>query len=490
MNKEKINVVWIKRDIRSQDHLPLFHAENHGCRYLAIYIFDKNSLEHPDCSPRHLQFQWHSLNNLRERLNSVNFELTICYGDTLEIFQELIHTFDVDQVFSYQETGVRLTFDIDLRIKKLFRKYNIKWTEFQRDGIIRGIKDRSSWDKEWFSMAHSPIIKNQYNKDRTVAWKHHFNLPSDLLNIIEEYPKQFQPAGETYAWRYLHSFVQNRITNYSRHISKPELSRISCSRLSPYLSWGNINIRQVFQFVSNQAVKQKNKNPYNAFLTRLTWRCHFIQKFETACEYETQCINRAYEEVWPKKNENFLRAWRTGQTGYPLIDAAMRCVSETGWINFRLRAILVSFLCHHLFQDWRHGVYHLAQQFLDYEPGIHYTQFQMQAGSTGVNTLRVYNPVLNSQKHDEDARFIKKWCTELAGLPTPLIHEPWKINPMEELLYNFKLGIDYPHRIVLLEDTREKTKLIWEARKSDLARSEGEQILATLVRMRSQKKRS
>lgn len=463
--------------------MPLFLAEQSTLPYLIIFIFEPSAISYPDTSIRHLQFQFHSILNLNIKLKPFNRKVEIFYTEAINSFKNIYDQFDIKNIFSYQESGIQLTYDRDIDILKFCKEYKINWHQCQRDGIQRGIKNRIGWDKRWYSVMHSPLIENKFSISKPIHFNNEFPISEDFNNQLQNYSNNLQPPGEDMAWQYLQSFIKERGRNYNKHISKPLESRLSCGRISPYLSWGNISVRQAYQLVYHHLKNATIKLPFNSFLTRLKWHCHFIQKFEVECRYENLCINKGYELLEYSKNEVYIQAWKTGNTGFPLVDACMRCLIETGWLNFRMRAMLVSFFCHHLYQDWRTGVYHLANLFLDYEPGIHFPQFQMQAGTTGVNTIRIYNPIKQSIEHDPQGIFIKKWLPQLKNIPSTFIHEPYKMSEMEMKFSGVEIGIDYPKPIIDLDISGKIAREnIWGHRKHPLVKQENKRILTTHTR--------
>jgi len=466
--------------LRFTDHEPLWNAQQQNLPILLLYCFEPSVIAYDDSDSRHWRFVNESLQEMRLKLKDLNADLYIFHAEVLPVLEALQNQYHIHQIFSHVEVGNKITYNRDLAVQQFCHQYNIAWKESPLNGVIRKLKTRKTWQQRWKkTMLEQPklVPESGWNILKLEQNFYEELKGAPLAETIITRNKNFQQGGEYWAWRYLDSFIKERAVNYSKHISKPLLSRKSCSRLSPYLAYGNISMRMLYQFTSQHYATSPNKRALSNFISRLHWHCHFMQKFEDECRMEFENVNAAFDQIEKPRNEIFIKAWQDGKTGVPIIDACMRCLVTTGYLNFRMRAMVVSFFVFNLWQDWR-DLHFLARQFLDYEPGIHYPQLQMQSGVTGINTVRIYNPIKNSMEHDPDGLFIKQWVSELKNIPSTLIHEPWKLSAIEQALYECIIGKDYPAPIVDVEASRKHASdIIWRFRKSPAVKAEGKRIL-------------
>lgn len=458
-------LVWLKRDLRLHDHAPLQAALATRLPVLALYTFEPALMAASDWSARHTAFIRQSLADMQAQLTPYGIQLLVCQQDMPQALDMLRQHVHIHSIYSHQEIGNVLSFARDKAVAAWCRAHGVVWHDLPYSTIRRPLHSRNDWTKHFAAIMTQPQAAVDL-----AAWQPvrlsptaqtQLAVPTDLATPAQA---GVQPGGSVAGYKYLHSFLEGRVALYAKQISKPMGSRRHCSRLSPYLAWGCLSMRQVWQ--AQQAAAQAHPQwtfPYRFFASRLYWREHFIQKFETGWQMEHHNRNAAYNTVRTERRDDWIEAWETGHTGYPLVDACMRCLAATGYVNFRMRAMLVSFLTHHLWQDWRHGAHHLARLFLDYEPGIHYPQLQMQAGTVGTHTVRTYNPVKQGQDHDPDGSFVRQWVPELADVPTANIHQPWTLTPLEQALYGIRIGTHYPAPLVDNETAaRRAQKALWD----------------------------
>lgn len=474
-----MNLYWLKRDLRLEDNEALLASVEEGTPTLIIYIYEPSLESDKHYSERHWRFVFESIEDLDRELKQYGAKVLVLKMEAVTALETLAKSLDVKNIFSSQETGIKLTYDRDIAVASFCEENGIKWYEIQNGGVVRGLKDRSTWTDNWYgfmSKAIKPIILDKAiltgidELDEEVSslhYQHHY-IESEV----------FQHGGRSHGKDWEDSFFNERLEYYSDYISKPENSRLGCSRLSPYLAWGCLSVREVYQRSMRLKTTSPHKKSLFAFRSRLRWQAHFIQKFEMEPRIESEAFNEAFITLEQPINQEYVEAWKTGNTGFPLVDASIRAVVETGYLNFRMRTMSTSFLLHHLFQHFSTGSAWLARQFLDFEPGIHYSQFQMQAGFTATNTVRVYNPTKNALDHDPEAVFIKKWIPELSSLPAKFAIEPWLMSDAEQKEHNFMRGVDYPERIIDMKETRAHAlKVLYGHRKSELAQTEKQRIL-------------
>ena len=478
-NQPATALVWFKRDLRLHDHAPLIAAQA-GARALGLYVIEPEWLNSSECDASHVEFALGCVAELRAALAQRGMPLLMREGSMVEVLAQLHNEVAFTHLLSHEETGTGWSYSRDKQVASWCMRQRVIWKEFSQNGVIRRLRSRSGWATRWQTRMDSPV----YPLPAGFVGATHLNqpeLPTLAQLHLPAHGKALQASGEKAARQTLRSFLQLRAFDYRKGLSSPLTAQDSCSRLSPHLAFGTVSMRIVHQATQAAILRTPDRTlayALQGFSGRLRWHCHFMQKLEDEPDIEFNNFAHAYDGLREGHfNDGYFAAWCQGRTGYPMVDACMRSLLATGWLNFRMRAMLVSFSSYHLWLHWREPGLFLARQFLDFEPGIHWSQMQMQSGTTGINTLRMYSPTKQAQDHDADGSFIRRWVPELARVPLPYLAEPWKMDISVQRMARCLIGVDYPAPIVddRMAITAAKERL-YGLRKTPVARQEAGKV--------------
>lgn len=468
------NVVWFKRDLRVQDHRALALASARS-RVLPLYIVEPEFWRQADMARRHWDFIVDSLRELREDLAALGQPLAIRTGDVIDVMGAIQRESEIDALWSHEETGNGWTYQRDLRVGAWCRAAGVPWHEVRNHGVQRRLKSRDGWAKNWDQFMAEPQVSSAALAPLDVIPG---TIPSAAgLGLAPDPCTGRQKGGRAAGLERLTSFLNARGQTYRSAMSSPLTGAQACSRISPHLAWGTLSMREVAQSTWARQAEFKATPPkgvtawrgsMKSFTGRLHWHCHFLQKLEDEPRIEFENFYSGYDGIRPSApDQERLNAWIKGETGLPFVDACMRSLHATGWLNFRMRAMVMAVASYHLWLHWRAPGQALARLFTDYEPGIHWSQVQMQSGTTGINTVRIYNPVKQGYDQDPTGAFTRRWLPELAEIADKHIQEPWKAENAAAVI-----GKAYPAPIIdHLAAAKLAREQIWAVRRKPEFRS-------------------
>lgn len=466
----RYRVVWFKRDLRVQDHWPLLEAARRG-PVLCLYVIEPGLWAQPDAAAQHYGFVRESLQALDAQLRALGSRLHVAVGEVVDVLAALHAATPFEALHAHEETGNAFTFARDLAVGRWCRAHGVGWHEWPQFGVVRRLRDRREWQPRWekhmaAAQAPTPSALHTPALSSATVWpwgSRPLPTPAELgLNPFE--PPHRQRGGRGPGEAVLHDFLHERSSRYRGGISSPLSAPDACSRLSPYLAHGCVSMREVVQATRQQLAAlppqaKRQRLGLQGFVSRLYWHCHFIQKMESEPELEWRNLHRGYDGLreadW---NPAHFEALTEGRTGWPMVDACVAMLRETGWLNFRMRAMLVSVAAYPLWLHWHPVGHWLARQFLDYEPGIHWAQMQMQSGTTGINTTRVYNPIKQALDHDPQGAFVRHWLPALRRVPDSWLFEPWRMSADVAARCGVRVGQDIAVPPVELADALRESK--------------------------------
>ena len=364
----------------------------------------------------------------------------------------------------------------DRRLGAWARGNGVQWTELPQSGVIRRLAQRDGWAAARDAFTQGPQSPTPLAISPLATLEPGPIPTARALRLQPDPCPHRQTGGRAQADATLQSFLATRAAPYRAAMSSPLTGERACSRVSPYLAIGVLSVREVAQATTARQIER----PFGfggslaSFQSRLAWRDHFTQKLEDQPSIEIRCLHPATENLRALPADPMrLQAWQNGETGLPFLDACMRYLAATGWLNFRMRAMVMAVGSYHLWLDWRATGPVLARRFTDYDPGIHWPQVQMQSGTTGINTPRIYNPVKQGQDQDPTGAFTRRWVPELNAVPDQYLQEPWKWDGAARVL-----GLRYPHPIIdVAASARFARETIWGLRRTPSFRARADEIV-------------
>ncbi len=475
-----LTVLWFKRDLRLADHPALAAAGSDGAPVLPLYVVERGYWAEPDVSARQWAFIAESLGELQAATAARGAPLVVrIAGDALEVLADLHARRGIARLVSHEETGNAWTYARDLRVAAWARDRGIPWEEHVQSGVVRRLATRDGWAARRDRFLRRKTAAADAAALESAGEPAHALPTAADLGLAPDLCPARQRGGRQAGLGLLGSFLTERGRDYRRAMSSPLAGQWACSRISPHLAVGTISSREAAQAAAARKVEVKGtregwSGSLSSFTARLAWRDHFMQKLEDAPGIEHRCLHSAYEGMRPAEPDPVrLAAWCSGETGLPFVDACMRYLHHGGWLNFRMRSMLMAVASYHLWLPWRPTGLHLARSFTDYEPGIHWSQTQMQSGTTGMNTVRIYNPVKQGHDQDPEGTFTRRWVPELASVPDKYLQEPWRWPQSDGLL-----GRRYPHPIVEVKAAaRAARDRVWGVRRGTAFRAEADAVV-------------
>jgi deoxyribodipyrimidine photo-lyase len=469
-------VVWHCRQLRTRDHPALEYAAAEYSTLLPLFVFDPSFYgpEGSACDAR-IQFLHESIADLADQYRDRGGALTLCHGNPVQVLT------------AFAEAGWDIVTTADPTGRYGLRRDNAvaetcDVTFIDADGLVRGVDDSRDG---WADQAEAWLTGTQCSWSADDVSLQSLDTPVTTDRVADTYDitpdKQEVPSGGTTAARKRVIDFLDRLDSYPGSISAPVEARTGTSQLSPYFRFGCLSVREVYQAVTEHDGADRATE---MFQSRLWWNRHYNQKLADWAGWMDEAANPVMEGLHDDTYDPALvEAWKHGQTGYPMVDASMRCLQATGWLNFRMRAMCASCLCDLLQQPWKIGADWFYYHLIDADPAINYTQFQIQAGMDGTNMLRIYNPRKQVRDNDPDGEFIYRWVPELQALPVEYLDRPEKTPLHLQDECDVTIGETYPYPIVEYEAAREAIVSKFEAVRDRAKRALQNEAVARRISM-------